>query len=100
VTELQQQSTGATMREPSGASGDPTPGEGRVDAVLAALGELDRLPVAEHVAILEAVHAELRDALDGREHSGHESPGGTTGSTGGRPATSGGELAGRPDSRG
>jgi hypothetical protein len=34
-----------------------------VDDVIASLDRLDELPVSEHVAVFEAAHAGLRDAL-------------------------------------
>jgi hypothetical protein len=34
-----------------------------VDSVLDSLEELDRLPPSEHVAVFEAAHERLRDAL-------------------------------------
>ena len=46
------------------------PGEGQltgdraVDAAVAPLERLDRLPVAEHVAVFEAAHSALREALN------------------------------------
>ena len=39
-------------------------GDQRVDEVLAAVGELAELPVAEHAAVFERVHERLRAALD------------------------------------
>ena len=46
----------------------PLPGPGQeyggvIDAAMAGLGELDALPVAEHVARFDAVHSALSDAL-------------------------------------
>ncbi len=37
-----------------------------VDALLASLDELDGTDVAEHPAVFEAAHEQLRSALDGR----------------------------------
>jgi len=41
-------------------TGDPA-----VDAVIDQLGELDGMPVDEHVAVFERAHEQLRRALDG-----------------------------------
>jgi hypothetical protein len=41
----------------------PETGEVRVDAVLSVLDDLTELPVAEHPAIFEHVHAELSEVL-------------------------------------
>jgi hypothetical protein len=41
-------------------------GVGEVDAVLASLEGLDEADVAEHPAIFETAHEQLRAALDGR----------------------------------
>lgn len=43
--------------------GQPT-GDRAVDAAVASLERLDRLPVAEHVAVYEAAHSALREALN------------------------------------
>jgi hypothetical protein len=40
-------------------------GVAEVDAVLASLEELDAADVAEHPAVFEAAHEQLRSALDG-----------------------------------
>ena len=42
-------------------------GHPQVDSVLRTLETLDGLPVEEHVAVFEAAHASLRDALRGAE---------------------------------
>jgi hypothetical protein len=41
----------------------PVTGDDRVDAAVAALGQLPGLPVDEHVAVLEEMHGQLRDIL-------------------------------------
>ena len=41
---------------------EPT-GDDAVDAALAPLGDLDELPVREHVAVFDAVHTALQDRL-------------------------------------
>jgi len=41
----------------------PETGDARVDAVLSVLDDLTELPVAEHPAIFEHVHAELSEVL-------------------------------------
>lgn len=38
-------------------------GHAEVDAALARLGELEALPIAEHVAVFEDVHGRLQEAL-------------------------------------
>ena len=38
-------------------------GHSGVDEVIASLDELDALPASDHVAVFEAAHAGLRDAL-------------------------------------
>jgi hypothetical protein len=40
-----------------------TTGMEAVDAVVAGLGALDDLPVADHVAVFESVHEALRDQM-------------------------------------
>jgi hypothetical protein len=40
-----------------------TSGHPDVDAVIESLGQLDDLPVAEHVAVFESAHTELRRVL-------------------------------------
>jgi hypothetical protein len=40
-------------------------GDPRVDEVLHSLAALDALPVSEQVAVFEAAHAALREALSG-----------------------------------
>lgn len=47
---------------PTGHPASPT-GHPGVDDVIASLDRLDELPVSEHVAVFEAAHAGLRDAL-------------------------------------
>jgi hypothetical protein len=42
----------------------PTTGEPRVDEVLRGLDELAELPVSEHPAVFEHLHARLREVLD------------------------------------
>jgi hypothetical protein len=45
------------------AVADPPTGDAAVDEALSRLGELDGLPVRDHVAVLDAVHAALQDRL-------------------------------------
>jgi len=52
----------------------PATGESRVDAALAGLGQLASLPVAEHPAVFEQVHRQLREVL-GELDSGAAGPG-------------------------
>ena len=49
----------ADMSDPSEPTGNPA-----VDDVLELLGDLDELPVDEHVAVFETAHEKLRGALD------------------------------------
>jgi len=49
------EAAGVILREPTGV---PT-----VDAAVERLAELDDLPTGEHVAIYDAVHRQLQDAL-------------------------------------
>jgi hypothetical protein len=42
----------------------PETGESRVDAALSLLDDLTELPVAEHPAVFERVHAQLGEVLD------------------------------------
>ncbi|MDX6324186.1 MAG: hypothetical protein QOK15_540 [Nocardioidaceae bacterium] len=52
---------------------EPTPqdtGHPAVDEVLQSLGALDDHPVSEHVAVFEAAHVALREALSGPMLSG------------------------------
>lgn len=46
-------------------------GDARVDGVLDLLADLEGRPVAEHVAVFEKAHDELRTALDARP-DGHQ----------------------------
>jgi hypothetical protein len=57
---------------------EPTPqdtGHPAVDEVLQSLGALDDHPVSEHVAVFEAAHVALREALSGPMLSGPMQPG-------------------------
>ncbi|HET7357721.1 MAG TPA: hypothetical protein VFJ09_13700 [Nocardioidaceae bacterium] len=57
----EQQGPGPEERDtdrPAAPTGHP-----RVDEVIASLDRLDELAVSEHVAVFEAAHAGLRDAL-------------------------------------
>ena len=47
----------------SGAPSREVTGHPAVDAVIESLGQLDDLPVAEHVAAFESAHTRLRGAL-------------------------------------
>ncbi|HEY2507303.1 MAG TPA: hypothetical protein VGI58_12355 [Streptosporangiaceae bacterium] len=54
------------MPGPDSASGRalaPTTGEPRVDAALELLDQLEELPVSEHLAVFERVHAQLSEVL-------------------------------------
>lgn len=42
-------------------------GQPRVDAVIAAVEQLEERPIEEHVGVFEAAHEELRRALDATE---------------------------------
>jgi len=51
--------------EPRALAGEGQPtGDPAVDAAVASLERLDRLPVAEHVAVYESAHSALREALN------------------------------------
>jgi hypothetical protein len=54
--------------------GRPATGESRVDAALAGLSQLAGMPVAEHPAVFEQVHRQLREVL-GELDSGAAGPG-------------------------
>jgi hypothetical protein len=56
------------------APAHPATGESRVDAALAGLSQLSALPVAEHPAVFEQVHRQLREVL-GELDSGAANPG-------------------------
>jgi hypothetical protein len=56
------------------APAHPATGESRVDAALAGLSQLAALPVAEHPAVFEQVHRQLREVL-GELDSGSANPG-------------------------
>jgi hypothetical protein len=66
---------------PAAAEAEPRPepvpatGEPRVDAALRLLDRLPGLPVSEHPALFERVHAQLSDVL-GELDSGSAGPGG------------------------
>ncbi len=45
------------------STGDASTGDAAVDDALARLEDLDDLPVREHVAVFDAVHASLQDRL-------------------------------------
>lgn len=47
---------------------EPT-GEGRVDAALDRIHELDELPTSEHVAVFEDIHRRLQEALADVTHA-------------------------------
>lgn len=49
---------------PTGPDGAGETGNAAVDAVIASLAGLTELPVAEHVAVFERAHDQLRGALD------------------------------------
>jgi len=49
---------------PAQAAGAIRTSDPRVDAVLDSLRDLDERPVAEHAAVFERAHEELRAALD------------------------------------
>lgn len=51
------------------AADDHTAVDPRVDAVLEALAGLADLPVEEHAAVYEQIHAGLRDVLSGTDDS-------------------------------
>jgi hypothetical protein len=56
--------TRAAGAEPGPLAAQPPPtGDDRVDAAVAGLRRLPSLPAAEHVAVLEEVHGQLRDIL-------------------------------------
>jgi hypothetical protein len=46
-----------------GAAADPRTGDPRVDSALTRLGDLDELPVSEHVPVYDEVNRLLQDAL-------------------------------------
>ncbi|WP_370619690.1 hypothetical protein [Mumia sp. Pv 4-285] len=48
---------------PDAGAGEPPAADPRVEAVLADLEKLAELPVSEHLAVYEQVHAKLRDVL-------------------------------------
>lgn len=56
---------------PAQAAPAETTGVPEVDAVVASLGRLDEIPVAEHVAVFEQAHESLRRTLAG---AGQERP--------------------------
>ncbi|RYP86017.1 hypothetical protein EKO23_10330 [Nocardioides guangzhouensis] len=60
-----------TLDEPSlDPGGHVRTGNVTVDAVLASMEGLDEAPVAEHVAVFEHAHEQLRAALDGAGDGG------------------------------
>jgi len=56
--EQHDQSPAESHADPAGPTGHPG-----VDEVVASLDRLEELPVSDHVAVFEAAHAGLRDAL-------------------------------------
>jgi hypothetical protein len=58
----------------------PETGEARVDAALSVLDDLTELPVAEHPAIFEHVHAQLSEVLEELGSASRPGPAGTDGS--------------------
>jgi hypothetical protein len=54
--------------EPAAAAPADT-GHERVDAVIRSLDSLEGRPAEEHVAVFEAAHRELRDALSSSDQS-------------------------------
>jgi hypothetical protein len=58
----------------------PATGDARVDDAVARLDDLDRLPLAEHLAVFEYVHERLTEALGDLDvhapaHAGDQRPG-------------------------
>jgi len=53
------------VTEHEGPVDAPTTGHAQVDEVLRSLETLSDLPVDQHVAVFEAAHVGLRDALSG-----------------------------------
>lgn len=65
--------TSSTGGDPSTATTFTTPvvsGHPQVDAVLESLQPLDELPVEQHVAVFEAAHTALREALSSAADAG------------------------------
>lgn len=58
----------------------PETGEARVDAALSLLDDLTELPVAEHPAIFEHVHAQLSEVLEELGSASRPGSAGTDGS--------------------
>ena len=61
------------MQDEQASQRRPATGESKVDEALATLDELAELPVAEHPAVFEQVHRQLRDVL-GELDSGPSGP--------------------------
>jgi|HubBroStandDraft_3_1064219.scaffolds.fasta_scaffold15734_3 hypothetical protein len=68
-------------------------GDSRVDEAIAGLAGLGDLPLDEHPAVLEAVHASLREILGELETSGRPGTPGQQGELGGG-QLGGGQLGG------
>ena len=61
----------ATQSSVDSATGAPSAtGHAQVDSVLESLHALDELPVEQHVAVFEAAHTGLREALSGAAEAG------------------------------
>lgn len=66
MTEDAQEQADEQAQAEHGTPGDvPHTGVGAVDRVVGSIRELPARPVAEHAAVFEAAHEELRRALDG-----------------------------------
>ena len=70
----------AAPRRPMMPRARPSTGDTRVDDAVARLDDLAGLPVAEHLAVFEYVHARLTEALGDLDvhasaHTGDRSPG-------------------------
>ena len=64
MDDMQPADAGPHQQVPTAADGqDGTPPDPRVAAALDRLAALDNLGVDEHVAVYDAVHRDLRDAL-------------------------------------
>ncbi|HEU5418234.1 MAG TPA: hypothetical protein VFV41_11145 [Streptosporangiaceae bacterium] len=77
--EAEAEESGSAPERPPGVP-RPETGESRVDAALSLLDDLTEMPVTEHPAVFEQVHAQLSEVLSELRSGPAGGPGGRDGS--------------------